>query len=61
MPRLHSEILIEEMGVGKCSNCGFETDFTFLFQQLGPEKIQEKIGASPIVLSVSTLNHLRYR
>ena len=37
-PDCDTEILIEEMGVGKCSKCGFETDFSFLLEELGPEK-----------------------
>lgn len=37
-PDCDAEILIEEMGVGKCYACGFETDFAFLLSALGPEK-----------------------
>lgn len=35
-PKCETEIIIEEQGVGECSQCSFETDHGFLLSKLGP-------------------------
>ena len=35
-PECDTEILIKEMGIGICGECGFKTDFDYLIDKLGP-------------------------
>ena len=35
-PECDSNILIEDMGVGKCDKCGYKDDLDFLISELGP-------------------------
>lgn len=35
-PNCNNQILIEDMGVGQCDKCNFETDLNFLIEKLGP-------------------------
>ena len=35
-PECENEIIIEDQGIGECSQCGFETDFDFLLSKIGP-------------------------
>lgn len=37
-PDCENEIIIEDQGIGECSQCGFKTDFNYLISKLGPDE-----------------------